>query len=296
MPAALPEHPSIRTGASLESVVASDQIVTAVADLEPRSRALLELAARRGMSDAEMAALLRVRKAEVEPLREQATQQLAVVLKLEGGEFEGLREELARLDEADWERRAVLRAGQPGSAGRQGRSAPVGAVQRLEGHCHHPPKGTRGRPTRIVAAGAVLLALAGIAGVLATRDSHDKHVGTASAAAITPQRGPAVPFQPLNGTHGRGSVRLIRGPSRAQVRLRVVGLLRPQGGGYAVRLYNSPADAHRLAFTTFNDFHGWLRLPRDYARYRFVDISREVPGDPAHSGLSLLRAPLKSLR
>jgi hypothetical protein len=263
--------PSIRDRASLESVVASDQIVTAVADLEPRSRALLELAARRGMSDAEMAELLRVRKAEVERLREQATQQLAVVLKLEGGEFEDLREELARLDEADWERRAVLRAGQPGSAGRQGRS-------------------------RIVAAGAVLLALAGLAGVLATRDNHDKHVATASAAAITPQRGPAVPFQPLNGTHGRGSVRLIRGPSRAQVRLRVVGLLRPQGGGYAVWLYNSPADAHRLAFTTFNDFHGGLRLPRDYARYRFVDISREVPGDPAHSGLSLLRAPLKSLR
>jgi hypothetical protein len=176
-----------------------------VADLEPRSRALLELAARRGMSDAEMAALLRVRKTEVERLREQATQQLAVVLKLEGGEFEGLREELTRLDEEDWERRAVLRAGQPGSAGRQGR-------------------------TRIVAAGAVLLALAGIAGVLATRGNHDKHVATGSAAAITPQRGPAVPFQPLNGTHGRGSVRLIREPSRAQVRLRVVGLLRPQAG------------------------------------------------------------------
>jgi hypothetical protein len=252
-------------------VVAPDQIVTAVADLEPRSRALLELAARRGMSDADMAALLRVRKAEVERLREQATQQLAVVLKLEAGEFEGLREELARLDEADWERRAVLRAGEPDSAGRQGRS-------------------------RIVAAGAVLLALAGIAGVLATRRNHDKHVATASAAAITPRSGPAVPFQPLNGTNGRGSVRLIRGPSRAQVRLRVVGLLRPQGGGYTVWLYNSPADARRLAFTTFNDFHGGLRLPRDYARYRFVDISREVTDDSAHSDLSLLRAPLKALR
>jgi hypothetical protein len=251
-----------------ESVVASDQIVTAVADLDPRSRALLELAARRGMGDADMAALLRVRPADIQHLREQATHELAVVLKLDPGEYEGLQQELARLDEADWERRALLLAGEPGSRGR----------------------------SRLVAAGAVLLAVAGIAGVFATRGNHERYVATAVAAPITPESGPAVTFQRLNGSHGRGSVRLIWGPSGARVRLRVGGLLRPQGGGYTVWLYNSPADAHRLAFTTFADFHGWLRLPRDHARYRFVDISREVTDDSAHSDLSLLRAPQSALR
>ena len=258
-------------GLPCESVVASDQIVTAVADLDPRSRALLELAARRGMGDADMAALLRVRPADIQPLRKQATLELAVVLKLDPGEYEGLQQELARLDEADWERRAFLLAGEPGSAGRRGRS-------------------------RLAAAGAVLLAVAGIAGVLATRGNHERHVATAVGTTITPESGPAVTFQRLNGTHGRGSLRLIWGPSGARVRLRVMGLLRPQGGGYTVWLYNSPADAHRLAFTTFADFHGWLRLPRDHARYRFVDISREVTDDSAHSDLSLLRAPLSALR
>jgi hypothetical protein len=253
-------------------VIASDQLVTAVADLNPRSRALLELAQRRGMSDADMAALLRVDEAEVQRLREQATVELAIVLRMEAREFDGLQEELARLDEADWERRAFLQAGEAKRAG---------------------PRRTR---VGVLAAGAVLLAVAGVAGVLATRPNHDKRVATAAVRSITPRSGPAVPFQPLRGTHARGSVRLIRRRSTARVRLRVGGLPRPKkSGGYTVWLYNSRSDARRLAFTTFNDFHGGLRLPRAYARFRFVDISRQIAERSAHSSLSLLRAPLKAL-
>ena len=253
-------------------MVAAEQIVEAVADLEPRSRALLELAPRRGMSDADMAALLRVRTADVQRLREQAALELAAALELEPDKLDVLRKELRRLDEADWERRAVLQAGQPDSHGGPSRS-------------------------RIVAAGAVLLVVAGIAVLLAQRENQDRRVANAAAGiTVAPRSGPAVTFQRLNRTRGRGSVRLIRSPLRAQVRLRVGGLLRPREGGYTVWLYNSRADAHRLAFTTFADFHGTLRLPHDFAKYRFVDISREVTDDRAHSDLSLLRARLADLR
>ena len=220
-----------------------------------------------------MAALLHVRTADVQRLREQAALELAAALDLEPDKLDVLRKELGRLDEADWERRAVQRAG--GAYG------------------HRRPS-----RSRIAAAWAALLVLAGIAAaMLAPRESHDRLVATRSAAtAVEPRSGPAVSFQRLNGTHGRGSVRLIRGRFGAHLRLRVVDFLRPHGGGYTVWLYNSPADAHRLAFTTFADFHGTLRLPRDYAKYRFLDISREVTDGPAHSDLSLLRAPLTDLR
>ena len=253
-------------------MVASEQIVVAVADLEPRSRALLELAPRRGMSDADMAALLRVRRDDVQRLREQAVLKLAAALELEPDKLEVLQEKLQRLDEADWERRAVLQGDRPHSDSRPRRS-------------------------RIVAAGAVLLVVAGVAALLAPLDNREKRIATTAAAVkVAPRSGPAVAFERLNGTHGQGSVRLIRSAFRAHVRLRVVGFLRPQEGGYTVWLYNSPADAHRLAFTTFTDFHGTLHLPPDFARYRFVDISREVTDDRTHGDLSLLRAPLADLR
>jgi hypothetical protein len=253
-------------------VLASEQIVAAVADLDPRSRALLELAPRRGLSDADMAALLRVRTADVERLRELAALQLAAALDLEADKLDVLQQELRRLDEADWERRAVL----------QGRRA----------NSHGPPS-----RSRIVAGIAALLVVAVIAALLAPHAGQEKRIAPAAAAVkVAPRSGPAVAFERLNGTHGRGSVRLVRSPFRAHLRLRVAGFPRPHRGGYTVWLYNSPADVHRLAFTTFADFHGTLRLPRDFARYRFVDISRQVTDDRMPSGLSLLRALLTDLR
>jgi hypothetical protein len=228
---------------------------------------VLELAPRRGMSDADIAELLGVRTADVQHLREQAALELAAALELKPDKLDVLRSELQRLDEADWERRAVPH--------------------------------TKGRPSvfRMVAALAALLLVAAVAVALASRADHERLVATAApAGTIAPRSGPAAAFQRLNGTYGRGSVRLVRGPLRAHLRLRVADFPSPQGGGYTVWLYNSPADAHRLAFTTFSDFHGTVRLPRDYARYRFVDISRAVTDGRTHSGPSLLRAPLAELR
>jgi hypothetical protein len=142
----------------------------------------------------------------------------------------------------------------------------------------------------------LLALLASAAAGIAAWSGRDEPPQVAAVAAASIRvDGPVTDFQRLNHTHGAGTVRLIRSSPRTRVQLRVWGFLRPRGGGYAVWLYNSPGDARRLAFTTWSSFHGELRLPRNYARFRFVDISRELTDDSAHSGLSLLRAPLGSL-
>lgn len=65
---------------------------------------------------------------------------------------------------------------------------------------------------------------------------------------------------------------------------------------YEVWLYNDRRDLRSLGGQVTDargDFVGIARLPRDAGRFRFVDISREaLDRNPAHSGRSILRAPL----
>ena len=61
-------------------------------------------------------------------------------------------------------------------------------------------------------------------------------------------------------------------------------------------LFNSTADERSLGGQIANrrgEFRGAGALPEDFARFRFIDISREkVDGDARHSGRSVLRGPL----
>lgn len=216
-----------------------------------------------------MAARLRVSEADIHSMRRGAMLEIAAAVGLEPGELDLLWEELQRLDEADWERRT------PGPSSRA--------------------RGVKGKWRPLARRAVLLAALAAAVGIAAwSRRGEPPQVAAVAAASIRVD-GPVTDFQRLNHTHGAGTVRLLSVGPRPRIQLRVWDFLRPQGGGYTVWLYNSPADAHRLAFTTWSSFHGELRLPRNYARYRFVDISRELTDDSAHSGLSLLRAPLGSL-
>ena len=111
-----------------------------------------------------------------------------------------------------------------------------------------------------------------------------------------PAEGPVVTMKRLNGTYGRGTVQLLHSGDRAKLRLAVSHFLRPVGGGYAVWLYNSPDDAHRLYATADTTIEREIRLPRDYADYRFVEVARAIPElNSDHSGLSLLRARFSDL-
>lgn len=130
------------------------------------------------------------------------------------------------------------------------------------------------------------------------RRSETSTRGTASkkpAAEPKETTGPAITFQRLRGTNGRGTAQLIGQGDGARVRLRVTSLLRPVGGGYAVWLFNSTEDARPLSSTRARTLKTDLSLPPDYHRFRYIEVSREPTDDPSHSGLSLLRAPLDKL-
>ncbi len=75
-----------------------------------------------------------------------------------------------------------------------------------------------------------------------------------------------------------------------------------QNEGYYVWLYNSPKDAKSLGGQITDEQGNYQAIgpfPADYAKYRFIDVTRQAVGnDPnvKHSGASVLRGPLPKLR
>jgi hypothetical protein len=243
-----------------------------MARLDPEKRALLELACRRRMSDQEIAGLLRLEPAAIAERRRQAEQRLGRELGVPEESPEQLR---ARLESAPW----------PNGRGDRGSGA------------------ARRRSRRTLGFGVLGLAIAALAVVLIVLDdggggSEDRALpARPSPAQPTASRGPVRTMQRLNDTHGHGTAQLLRSGGRARLRLRLTDFLTPNGGGYAVWLFNSRDDARRLYATVDTAVERDLPLPSGYGRYEFVDVARAVPelASP-HSGLSLLRVRLAELR
>jgi hypothetical protein len=117
------------------------------------------------------------------------------------------------------------------------------------------------------------------------------------AKSPTTSAAPVRRMEVLNSTHGRGTAQLLRSGSGARLRLRLNDFLTPNGGGYAVWLFNSDTDARRLYATEGTTIERDLALPSDYGRFKYVDVARAVPSlNSPHGGLSLLRVSIASLR
>jgi sigma-70-like protein len=73
-----------------------------------------------------------------------------------------------------------------------------------------------------------------------------------------------------------------------------------QREAYEVWLYNSPKDAKSLGAQVTDSkgtYQGAGPLPSDYARFKFIDVSREpIDQNRSHSGQSVLRGQLGKLR
>jgi Anti-sigma-K factor rskA/Sigma-70, region 4 len=69
---------------------------------------------------------------------------------------------------------------------------------------------------------------------------------------------------------------------------------------YQVWLYNSPQDAESIGIQVTDrqgTYQGAGALPKDYAKYRYIDVSREpIDRNEAHSGDSVLRGRMPTLR
>ncbi len=264
-------------------------LLAAVAELAPESRALIELSARRGMRDGEIAELLRVDGAKVGRRREAAMGELA---NATGATVEEVRDQLDRLERTDWEGRPAAPAEVPDTRSKPERPA----NRRL------PARAAVGLGLLVI--GAVVAAIAiGFGGDGGSDDQGAAPMTTAPSGGQTMSRGrpapkqtgPRVTFERLNGTYGRGTAQLISEGDSARLRVRVTSLLRPVGGGYVLWVLNSPKDARQLLSTRDTSLDSDVRLPPGYARYRYVELSREPTDDPGHGGLSLLRAPLQEL-
>lgn len=141
-------------------------------------------------------------------------------------------------------------------------------------------------PVPAVGLAALLLAIGVAGGVLIEGESGGKAAAPVATLAMSPiDDGPR---------SAHGSVRLSAGESRATVD---VGGLDPSGAGRFYELWLLDDTGRMVALGSFRvgaDGRAEIKLPLPVApeRYRYFDLSlQEDNGDPAHSGISVLRGP-----
>jgi hypothetical protein len=256
-----------------------DRIEAALAGLGPESRALVELSVIREVADDDIASLLGTEERAVRSRREDALALLAADLGADSSEEVGrLVRDMKELPGVRWRDDDVVDQPpvvQPG-AKRKRRAAPLLIVG--------------------------LAAAAVVALVLALSGGGDDEKKAAPAPADEPTEKPASPavgkrakLKPLAGGTGEGNAEL-RG---RRLKLSVAGLPDPGGAGYVVWLYNSISDARPLTpvVSGVRAFEVKPTLPTNADKYRFLDVSLELADDNRnHSGQSVLRVPLSSLR
>jgi hypothetical protein len=108
--------------------------------------------------------------------------------------------------------------------------------------------------------------------------------------------------QPAAQQSGPAGIAIIteRGGQR-QVVVQAAGLSPTTGRlAYEVWLYNTPKDAESLGAQVTDSrgtFQGAGRLPRNYGKFKYIDVSRErIDRNRGHSGSSVLRGRLRALR
>lgn len=161
------------------------------------------------------------------------------------------------------------------------------------------------RRRRILAAlvGTIAVAGAVVVGVLLLTGDDDDAQKAKAPAKANPANAQArvlgqVPLQAVGGGKGRGVAAIGERGGQRQLLVQATGL-KPSNRrtAYEVWLYNSRDDAVSIG-AQFTDEQGQLQgagpLPADFAKYEFIDVSREPVDDNAkHSGESVMRAPLQ---
>lgn len=103
-------------------------------------------------------------------------------------------------------------------------------------------------------------------------------------------------LKPVEGARGQGLSAIVQRGAKRQL---IVQALLPKNAdreAYEVWLYNSDRDARSLGAQVTDrrgTFEGIRNLPSDFARWKFIDISREkVDQAKGHSGTSVLRGQI----
>lgn len=331
----------------------SDSFSEALGQLDPASRALLDLSLRRGMRPEEIAEMLGAEPETVARSRDDALMRVAADVGMERyDQLDEVRAQLAELPADEWLGGAAPRdgdaaAGEPVATAEPEPAAEPepGPAPEREPATERAPKPEREpdpapkverpprerdavaeprpaaapeprrpllRPAFLWAFAAVLL-LAAIAALASLGTSDEKTAS--SKTQTTPQqttpppkpkarpkpkpkpKKPARPPVRLTAVGGaaRGTAHLNSARNRLVLRLR--GLPKPGGDSYTVWLYSSVIEAKSLASRRATKLDVNVKLPRDWRRYRYVDVSREpADGNPSHSGQSVARLATRALR
>ncbi len=149
------------------------------------------------------------------------------------------------------------------------------------------PAPTRKRWTRWAAPLAAAVVGIGIgAGAVVIAQNNSNNVTIEAVAPLNP-----VPDGPLPPTDGQlGKAELVAAPTGQEVRVNTADLPPATNSSYEVWLFGD--DGKMVSLGTLDDGNGTFTVPQgiNTREYRVVDISDEPPdGNPAHSGISLIR-------
>jgi len=268
--------------------VHAERPAASVTSLDPESRALLELALVRELSDGDLAEVLGVTARRVRERRETALEALGVTTR-------GERETLAAELRGDGRAAERTPSGEPPSA------------EVAAGPSGQPSNRRPGLMLALLGGLGVAALVALVFAVTETRRSGaPPAVGPASdpGGARTQGGGPggsAPAGEPVAlgspaGGEGSGTAQVVQREGERRLLLGVRGLATPAEGGYAIWLYNSVSDTRLLGGSPRGRFRVEVTLPEGADRYSFLDVSRELPdGNRSHGGASVLRARLADL-
>jgi hypothetical protein len=286
-------------------------------DLDPLSRALIDLSIQRGMDDAEIAQVLGTDQESVFEVRVGLLRNLAEKVAPDYAEAElpelqaAVAERLYpedetaveaddlgdEVDEAELEETPTEVEAEPEpEADRE--PEPVAATTPA------PRPTTSRRRSWLPIVLPILLVLAVVALIIAVGSGDDGNEQAGNPPAEPQRTQPSTPDTPTTAEEPKPTRLTALGSGGASGTATVEGdhltmtlrnLPDAQGATYTVWLYNSVIDAKQIG--TVKDGKVDAKLSKDADKYEFLDVSQE-PGDgnANHSGQSVLRVPLRKLQ
>jgi hypothetical protein len=267
--------------------IATSRLMEATASLPPADRALVNLWVNRGLDDAALAARIGMSEETIAIRRARIVEHLSATLGLPPDHVHAALSEITVASTSD-----------NGDAVRP--APPAGETSAAEAEAVPAPQHRRrGRRWRW---GLALVAVAAVCVlVVALASSGPGHRRGPTAAGESTQTVPTSPGGPATSTSAGDSLTTLPGATGQasgsvaishglRLSLRVRNLTPASGGHYEIWLYNSLTNSVPLVRLRAGVDHLSLQLPRDAARYRWIDISLQPVGAVFHSGESVLRA------
>ena len=277
-------------------------------DLDPLSRALLDLSVQRGMDDGEIAGILGTDKESVFEVRVGLLRNLADKVAPEHAD-----DEIPELQALIAER--VYAEAEPTNGNGNGAAVHVDEVPEIdnegdevtrpnlravpdwvqEAPAPRPETPKRRSPlTYLVPVLGLVAIVAAVIAITGGGDADSTAPTQQPAATDTPAGdGKATRLEAIGAGKARGTATL----NGDRLTLNVSGLANPDGGSYQIWLYDSIIDAEAIGASKGKTIELDARLPANAQDFKYVDVSLEpADGNPNHSGQSVLRVPMAELR